>query len=120
MLVERPPGSPGVAHDVGHLRLREALLPDRRRQPLQQPRVLGLVDVITIRGHGYSTVPGTSPGAIGGGQRSRSAFSRCRSAAFALPMARVMTGAVTAAKPEGSPVLRSVILVAPSAASSQM
>jgi hypothetical protein len=50
-------------------------------------------------------------------QRSRSAFSRRKSASLAFRMARVITGAVTAANPEGSPVLRRVISVVPSAAS---
>src|SRR5262249_60672648 len=53
-------------------------------------------------------------------QRSRTAFSRRRSASLALRMARAMTGAVTAEKPDGSPRLRRRILVAPSGVSSQV
>ena len=55
-----------------------------------------------------------------GAQPSSSSFNRRRSASLALRIARAMTGAVIAANPEGSPALRSVILVAAPAVSSHV
>jgi hypothetical protein len=51
---------------------------------------------------------------------SSSAFNRRRSASFARRIARAMTGAATAASPDGSPRLRRVIAVPPSPASSHV